>query len=189
MATGGTPVARDAACCRRRGAIAGRSFFPMGAISSFSAGVRTRAGPACTSGRSMAASRHACSPQRRQPCMRRPARCCGCSRGCSSRSASTRRARWSVASRSPWPRPSDWTMACMRGAFAVSATGVLAHRAGVGERRQLTWVDREGIARGTVGPPDEAGLSSPELAPDGQRVAVQRTVRGNHGRVADRHWP
>ena len=67
----------------------------------------------------------------------------------------------------------------LRGAFAVSATGVLAHRAGRGERRQLTWVDRAGIARGTVGPPDEEGLGSPELAPDGQRVAVQRAVQGN----------
>jgi dipeptidyl aminopeptidase/acylaminoacyl peptidase len=66
-----------------------------------------------------------------------------------------------------------------RGAFAVSATGVLAHRAGRGERRQLAWVDRAGVARGTVGPPDEDGLSSPELAPDGRRVAVHRTVQGN----------
>ena len=69
--------------------------------------------------------------------------------------------------------------AVYRGTFAVSATGVLAHRTGRGERRQLTWVDRAGIARGTVGPPDETGLSGPELAPDGKRVAVLRTVRGN----------
>jgi len=66
-----------------------------------------------------------------------------------------------------------------RGAFAVSATGVLAHRAARGERRQLTWVDREGIVQGTVGPPDENALSSPELAPDGRRVAVHRTVQTN----------
>ena len=103
----------------------------------------------------------------------------GATRGCSSRSASTRRARWSAASRSPWSRTSDWTRPCYRGAFAVSATGVLAHRTGRGERRQLTWVDRAGVARGTVGPPDEAGLSGPELAPDGKRVAVHRTVQGN----------
>ena len=67
----------------------------------------------------------------------------------------------------------------LRGAFAVSATGVLAHRAGRGERRQLIWVDREGIVRGTVGPADWEGLGSPELAPDEQRVAVNRTVQGN----------
>ena len=66
-----------------------------------------------------------------------------------------------------------------RGTFAVSATGVLAHRAGGGERRQLVWVDRAGIVRGTVGPPDESALSNPELAPDGRRVAVHRTVQGN----------
>jgi eukaryotic-like serine/threonine-protein kinase len=69
--------------------------------------------------------------------------------------------------------------AVFRGAFAVSATGVLAHRAGRGERRQLVWVDRAGLARGTVGPPDESVLSSPELAPDGQHIAVYRTVQGN----------
>ena len=72
-----------------------------------------------------------------------------------------------------------WDAAVSRGAFAVSATGVLVHRASRGERRQLTWVDRGGIARGTVGPPDWDGLSSPELAPDGRRVAVQAGVRGN----------
>ena len=67
----------------------------------------------------------------------------------------------------------------LRGAFAVSATGVLVHRAGRGERRQLTWVDRAGIALGTVGPDDWEGLANPELAPNEQRIAVNRTVRGN----------
>jgi Tol biopolymer transport system component len=69
--------------------------------------------------------------------------------------------------------------AVYRGAFAVSMTGVLAHRAGQAERRQLTWFDREGIARGTIGPPDDSGLSGAELAPDGKRVAVMRTVESN----------
>jgi hypothetical protein len=64
-----------------------------------------------------------------------------------------------------------------RAAFAVSATGVLAHRAAGGERRQLTWVDRGGNARGTLGPPDENALSTPELAPNGRRVAAYRTVQ------------
>jgi dipeptidyl aminopeptidase/acylaminoacyl peptidase len=66
-----------------------------------------------------------------------------------------------------------------RGAFAVSATGLLAHRAGGGERRQLVWVDRSGAVRGTVGPADETALANPELAPDGRRVAVNRNVEGN----------
>jgi Tol biopolymer transport system component len=66
-----------------------------------------------------------------------------------------------------------------RGTFAVSETGVLAHRAGGAERRQLVWVDRAGTVRGTVGPPDENALGNPELAPDGRRVAVQRSVQGS----------
>ncbi len=66
-----------------------------------------------------------------------------------------------------------------RGAFAVSSSGVLAHRASRGERRQLTWVNRAGVPLGTVGRPDENGLSGAELAPDGKRVAVMRTEQGN----------
>ena len=66
-----------------------------------------------------------------------------------------------------------------RGAFAVSATGVLAHRLARGERRQLTWIDRAGITLGTVGEPDENGLGSPTLSPDGQRVAIHRTEQVN----------
>jgi Tol biopolymer transport system component len=65
-----------------------------------------------------------------------------------------------------------------RGTFAVSATGVLAHRIGGPERRQLLWVDRAGRVRGTVGPPDENALGNPEISPDGRRVAVQRSVQG-----------
>jgi Tol biopolymer transport system component len=69
--------------------------------------------------------------------------------------------------------------AVYRGMFAVSATGVLAHRTGQGQRRQLTWIDRDGIARGTVGAPDDSGLSGVELSPDGKRVAVTRAVESN----------
>jgi Tol biopolymer transport system component len=64
------------------------------------------------------------------------------------------------------------------GTFAVSTTGVLVYRAG-GERRQLVWVDRAGAVLSTVGPADENALANPELAPDGRRVAVDRTVQGN----------
>ncbi len=64
-------------------------------------------------------------------------------------------------------------------AFSVSAAGVLAHRAGAGSRRQLVWVDRTGNMVGTIGQPDGNAPSAPELAPDGQRVAVTRTVQGN----------
>jgi Tol biopolymer transport system component len=65
-------------------------------------------------------------------------------------------------------------------AFSVSALGVLAHRAGAGARRQLVWVDRTSKVSGAVGPLDENALSNPGLAPDGQRVAVNRTVQGNN---------
>jgi len=67
-----------------------------------------------------------------------------------------------------------------RSAFSVSAAGVLAHRAGAGSRRQLIWVDRTGNMLGTIGPPDENAPHDPELAPDGQRVAVSRMAQGNN---------
>jgi len=66
-----------------------------------------------------------------------------------------------------------------RGAFSVSATGVLAYRATAAGRRRLVWVDRNGTRTGTVGDPDDNGLLNPMLAPDGERVAVQRTGQGN----------
>ncbi len=45
--------------------------------------------------------------------------------------------------------------------------------------RQLTWFDRSGTARGTVGDPDGSSLDSPRVSPDGRRVVVARTVQGN----------
>ena len=61
---------------------------------------------------------------------------------------------------------------------SVAATGLVAYRTGAGSHRQLTWMDRSGTVRGTIGEP-EARLSNPRVAPDGRRVAVQRTVQGN----------
>ncbi len=66
-----------------------------------------------------------------------------------------------------------------RSAVAVSATGLVAYRAGSASRRQLTWVDRTGTVLGTLGAPDEHTLLNPRVAPDGRRVAVQRAVQGN----------
>jgi Tol biopolymer transport system component len=63
--------------------------------------------------------------------------------------------------------------------FAVSAAGVLAHRPGGGQRRQLVWVNRAGQTVGEVGGPDDAVPANPELSPDGQRVALARNVQGN----------
>jgi len=67
-----------------------------------------------------------------------------------------------------------------RGAFAVASTGVLAYRTAGGERqRQLTWLDRTGLVRGTIGPPVPGFFINAELSPDGQRVAVEWIVSGN----------
>ena len=66
----------------------------------------------------------------------------------------------------------------IRAAVSVAATGLVAYRTGGGGLRQLTWVDRAGTARGTLGEPD-ATLLNPRVAPDGRRVAVARTVQGN----------
>ncbi len=66
-----------------------------------------------------------------------------------------------------------------RSAFSVSAAGVLAHRTGAGFRRQLVWVDRTGKVLDAIGQPDDNASAHPELAPDGQRVAVGRVVQGN----------
>ena len=66
-----------------------------------------------------------------------------------------------------------------RAAFSVSAAGVLAHRAATPAGRQLLWVDRTGKVLGTVGARDNTAVASPELSPDGRRVAVFRAVDGN----------
>jgi Tol biopolymer transport system component len=60
----------------------------------------------------------------------------------------------------------------------VASTGLVAYRAGTASRRQLTWFDRTGAARGTVGEAD-GSLNNPRVSPDGRRVVVSRTVQGN----------
>jgi eukaryotic-like serine/threonine-protein kinase len=60
---------------------------------------------------------------------------------------------------------------------SASSTGVVAYRAGESGQRQLTWVDRSGAVRGTVGPPD-GSLASPRLSPDGRKVAFSRETQG-----------
>jgi dipeptidyl aminopeptidase/acylaminoacyl peptidase len=62
------------------------------------------------------------------------------------------------------------------GAFSVSATGLLAYRAGVARHRQLTWFDRDGTAVGPVGTHSDG--ASLDLASDGQRVVIGRMVQG-----------
>jgi len=66
-----------------------------------------------------------------------------------------------------------------RSAVTASATGLVAYRTGIASRRQLNWVDQTGKVLATQGTPDESNLRDPRIAPDGRRVAVQRTVQGN----------
>ena len=61
---------------------------------------------------------------------------------------------------------------------SVAETGLVAYRTGTGGQRQLTWFDRSGAPRGTVGEPD-ASLAFPNVSPDGRRVVVRREVQGN----------
>ncbi len=61
-----------------------------------------------------------------------------------------------------------------------AASNTVAYRTGAaGGSRQLTWVDRTGKVLSTVGDPDHASPTDVELAPDGKRVVVLRTVDGN----------
>jgi Tol biopolymer transport system component len=60
---------------------------------------------------------------------------------------------------------------------SASATGVVAYRVSGGRQRQLTWVDRSGAVRGTVGPP-EGSLDAPRVSPDGRQVAFSRETQG-----------
>jgi Tol biopolymer transport system component len=61
--------------------------------------------------------------------------------------------------------------------ISASATGVVAYRVGGSGERQLTWVNRSGAVRGTVGPPD-GSLASPRVSPDGRQVAFSRETQG-----------
>jgi Tol biopolymer transport system component len=62
-----------------------------------------------------------------------------------------------------------------RGAFSVSATGIVAHRAVNLPGGQLTWFDRSGTPPQTV----DLDVNGPELSPDDLRVAFDRTLQGN----------
>jgi len=58
--------------------------------------------------------------------------------------------------------------------FSVSNTGVLAYETGIPAKlRQLSWVDRDGTLRGTVGEPGFA--ASPRISPDGEKFALTLT--------------
>jgi Tol biopolymer transport system component len=60
--------------------------------------------------------------------------------------------------------------------FSVSRTGVLVSRSGSSEATQLTWFDRQGEQRGTLGP--IANYSVPWLSPDESRVTFSSAAPG-----------
>ena len=63
------------------------------------------------------------------------------------------------------------------GYFSAAANGTLAYRTGGGQNgNQITWVDRQGKAAGTVGEP---GLGNFKLSPDGTHLAASRLDNGN----------
>jgi Tol biopolymer transport system component len=66
-----------------------------------------------------------------------------------------------------------------RSAVSVTAMGLMAYRTGGSSQRQLTWLDRSGTTRGSVGDPDGNDLHTPRVSPDGRRVVVVRRVQGN----------
>jgi Tol biopolymer transport system component len=65
------------------------------------------------------------------------------------------------------------------GAFSVSATGLVAHRAKIAGERQLMWFNKKETMLGTFGSRDENNMANPAISPDGLRVAVDRVVQGN----------
>ena len=65
-----------------------------------------------------------------------------------------------------------------RSAVSVATAGLVTYRTGASSQRQLTWSDRSGTPRGTVGDPDGT-LARPRVSRDGHRVAVSRRVQGN----------
>ena len=63
------------------------------------------------------------------------------------------------------------------GAFSASSAAVIAYRAGRPSLTRLSWFDRSGNALGTLGSPEQSGLSTFTLSPDGHRVAAERTLQ------------
>ena len=63
------------------------------------------------------------------------------------------------------------------GAFSTSDAGMVAYRDGRPAVTRLSWFDRSGNALGTLGSPEQSGLSTFTLSPDGRRVAAERTIQ------------
>jgi serine/threonine protein kinase/Tol biopolymer transport system component len=63
------------------------------------------------------------------------------------------------------------------GGFSTSDAGMVAYRDGRPPITRLSWFDRSGNALGTLGSPEQSGLSTFTLSPDGRRVAAERTIQ------------
>jgi dipeptidyl aminopeptidase/acylaminoacyl peptidase len=65
-------------------------------------------------------------------------------------------------------------------AFSASAAGHIIYRTGpAGQDRRFVWFDRFGKEAGKVGNLDRGVPLSPAVSPDGNRVALHRTIDGN----------
>jgi eukaryotic-like serine/threonine-protein kinase len=65
----------------------------------------------------------------------------------------------------------------LAGQFSVSQTGILAYSSGnAAGDAQLTWFDRTGTIKGTLGKPSDRSFW-PAISPDGKTVAVERLDR------------
>jgi Tol biopolymer transport system component len=63
------------------------------------------------------------------------------------------------------------------GAFSASDAGVMAYRAGRPAVTRLSWFDRSGRALGTLGSPEQTGLTNLRLSPDERHVAAERSLQ------------
>ena len=76
-----------------------------------------------------------------------------------------------------------YTVARGAGRVSASAGGAVAYRPGGGmgpmAPRHLIWFDRSGREIENAGDPVHSGWTTPEMSPDGRRVAMYRTVSGN----------
>ena len=65
----------------------------------------------------------------------------------------------------------------LAGQFSASQTGILAYSSGnAADEAQLTWFDRAGAVKGTLGKPGDRSFW-PAISPDGKTVAVERLDR------------
>jgi hypothetical protein len=64
--------------------------------------------------------------------------------------------------------------------LSVSEAGPVTYRAAIaGKKQQLVWFDRNGKELGKLADPIDGEGDSPNISPDGRRIALQRAVNGN----------